>query len=122
MESHAERGADVLTRYHDFAGGAAIVRHHHESWDGAGYPHKLKGTDIPFGARVIAVADSYDAMTSDRPYRAGMNPGKAASILRDGRGRQWDPTIVDALVRSIAPLLEQPVLTVISVDGVPVTA
>jgi HD-GYP domain-containing protein (c-di-GMP phosphodiesterase class II) len=106
----------VLQRYNDFARGVAVVRHHHESWDGTGYPHRLKGTDIPFGARVIAVADTYDAMTSDRPYRKGMSPAQAARILRDGRGVQWDPVVVDAWLRSIAPLIEgtpQPALRVV---------
>jgi putative nucleotidyltransferase with HDIG domain len=123
METHSERGAEVLERYQDFARGVAVVRHHHESWDGTGYPHKLTGTDIPFGARVIAVADSYDAMTSDRPYRTGMSPAKAVSILREGRGVQWDASIVDALVRSLGPVLEEsgrPVITLIATDGVPV--
>ena len=105
MQTHVERGADLLERYPDFARGIAIIRHHHESWDGTGYPHRLKGNDIPFGARVIAVADSFDAMTSDRPYRPGMTVQKAASILRVGRGRQWDGQIVDAFLRSISDQL-----------------
>ncbi len=107
MQTHAERGADLLERYPDFARGIAIIRHHHESWDGTGYPHRLKGNDIPFGARVIAVADSFDAMTSDRPYRPGMTVHKAASILRAGRGQQWDGKIVDAFLRSIADRLDE---------------
>jgi len=108
METHSDRGADLLSRYRDFAAGVAIVRHHHESWDGTGYPHRLAGTNIPFGSRVIAVADSYDAMTTDRPYRAGMPPRRAASILRDGRGIQWDASVVDAFLRTIAGRLEGP--------------
>jgi len=106
MEEHPVTGAELLTRYRDFARGVALVRHHHESWDGAGYPDRLKGAEIPFGARVIAVADSYDAMTSDRPYRRGMPIPKAAGILRAGRGQQWDAAIVDALLRAIAAELE----------------
>jgi hypothetical protein len=102
METHSERGADFLERYADFARGVEIVRHHHESWDGTGYPHRLAGTAIPFGARVIAVADSFDAMTSDRPYRRGMPAQQAAAILRDGRAQQWDARVVDAFLRSIA--------------------
>jgi putative nucleotidyltransferase with HDIG domain len=98
MDSHPDRGAELLKRYKDFARGVEIVRHHHERWDGRGYPARLKGLDIPFGARVIAVADSFDAMTSDRPYRAGMTVGRAAQILHDGRGEQWEPAIVDALL------------------------
>ncbi|HUP27588.1 MAG TPA: HD domain-containing phosphohydrolase, partial [Chloroflexia bacterium] len=93
--------ADLLQRYPDFARGAEIVRHHHESWDGTGYPGRLRGSDIPFGGRVIAVADSYDAMTTDRPYRKAMTQEKASSILRDGRGKQWDAQIVDAFLETI---------------------
>ncbi len=90
----------MLKRYRDFARGVAIVHHHHESWDGTGYPDGRKGAAIPFGARVVAVADSFDAMTSDRPYRHGMPVQKAADILRAGRARQWDATIVDAFLRT----------------------
>ena len=107
METHPARGADFLHRYRDFAHGVEIVRHHHESWDGSGYPLGLAGTDIPFGARVIAVADSFDAMTSDRPYRRGKPIEVAATILREGSARQWDGRIVDAFLSSIADRLDQ---------------
>jgi HD-GYP domain-containing protein (c-di-GMP phosphodiesterase class II) len=110
MRSHSERGAALLLRYPDFARGAAIVRHHHESWDGTGYPSGLKGQNIPYGARVIAVADSFDAMTSDRPYRPGMSIHQAVHILQTGRGQQWDPEIVDAFLRYLANHAEQPLL------------
>jgi putative nucleotidyltransferase with HDIG domain len=102
METHAERGAELLLRYPDFARGVAVVRHHHEAWDGSGYPDRLRGLDIPFGARVVAVADSYDAMTTKRPYRQAMPVEKAALILRQGRAQQWDPAVVDACLRVIA--------------------
>ena len=102
MKTHPQRGAELLARYPDFARGVEIVRHHHERWDGKGYPAGLAGFEIPFGARVIAVADSFDAMTSDRPYRRGMPPETAAQILRDGRGQQWDAQLVDAFLESIA--------------------
>ena len=108
METHADRGAELLMRYPDFARGAAIVRHHHEHWDGNGYPHHLKGTAIPFGARVIAVVDAYDAMTTERPYRKAMSVDRAVAILRQGRGSQWDPQIVDAFLRTIGEQLERP--------------
>jgi putative nucleotidyltransferase with HDIG domain len=107
MEEHPVKGAQLLKRHRDFARGVALVRHHHESWDGTGYPDRLKGAEIPFGARVIAVADSYDAMTSDRPYRKGLPIPRAAGILREGRGRQWDAAVVDAFLRTIANQLEQ---------------
>jgi HD-GYP domain-containing protein (c-di-GMP phosphodiesterase class II) len=102
MEAHPVYGESLLKRHADFARGTKIVRHHHERWDGAGYPDGLKGTDIPFGARVVAVADSYDAMTSDRPYRRGMSIQDATAILHQGREYQWDPAIVDAFLRAIA--------------------
>jgi HD-GYP domain-containing protein (c-di-GMP phosphodiesterase class II) len=101
MQSHSARGADFLARYPDFTRGVEIVRHHHENWNGNGYPDGLSDTAIPFGARVIAVADSFDAMTSDRPYRKGMSVAQATQILRNGRGEQWDAAIVDAFLRSI---------------------
>ncbi len=107
MESHSVQGAQFLARYPDFWRGVEIVRHHHERWDGKGYPDGLGGTAIPIGARVIAVADSFDAMTSDRPYRKGMLLRKAAQILRDERGIQWDAAIVDAFLRSIAERLAE---------------
>jgi HD-GYP domain-containing protein (c-di-GMP phosphodiesterase class II) len=105
MDSHAERGAELLARYPDFARGVEIVRHHHERWDGKGYPSRIGGLDIPFGARVVAVADSFDAMTSDRPYRRAFSVQQAAMILRQERGRQWDPTIVDTFLSTIASQL-----------------
>lgn len=72
------------------------VRSHHESWDGSGYPDGLAGEDIPLMARILAVADSYDAMGSDRPYRKGMPLKKLESIFRDGAGSQWDARIIEA--------------------------
>ncbi|HXT35503.1 MAG TPA: HD-GYP domain-containing protein [Chloroflexota bacterium] len=101
MEAHPVYGESLLKRHADFARGTKIVRHHHERWDGAGYPDGLRGTDIPFGARVVAVADSYDAMTSDRPYRRGMSIQDAAAILQQGREHQWDAAIVDAFLRAL---------------------
>jgi hypothetical protein len=102
VKSHSERGADLLQRYPDFASGVAIIRHHHESWDGTGYPHRLAGEQIPFGARVIAVVDSFDAMTTDRPYRRGMSVEQAVTVLRKNRGVQWDPRVVDAFLRTMS--------------------
>lgn len=115
MRNHADRGAELLMRYPDFARVVDVVRHHHERWDGEGYPYRLKGTEIPLGARIIAVADSFDAMTSDRPYRRALAPDKAASILIQGRAKQWDPAIVDALLRSIAQQLHRPATAVLRI-------
>ncbi|MCA9268416.1 MAG: HD-GYP domain-containing protein, partial [Planctomycetales bacterium] len=73
-----------------------IVLHHHEAFDGSGYPHGLAGQEIPYLARICAVADAYDAMSSDRPYRKGMPDEKVDAIFRNASGRQWDSDIVDA--------------------------
>jgi putative nucleotidyltransferase with HDIG domain len=103
LQEHARMGADMLRSYRvsAFARGAEIVNNHHERWDGAGYPEGLKGTDIPFGSRVIAVADSFDAMTNDRPYRRAMTMERAAALFRIGSGSQWDPDVVSSLFRVI---------------------
>lgn len=98
MALHTEIGARILRQFHLFSSGANIVLHHHESFDGSGYPHGLAGDAIPIGARVVAVADAFDAMTSDRPYRAALSVEEAIGRLRDGAGQQWDPIVVDALL------------------------
>ncbi|MFH1415877.1 MAG: HD domain-containing phosphohydrolase [Elusimicrobiota bacterium] len=77
------------------------IRYHHERWDGKGYPEKLAGKDIPAEARIMAVADAYDAMTSNRAYREAMPKEKAIGILIDGRDKQWQASIVDALVEIV---------------------
>jgi putative two-component system response regulator len=81
--------------------------HHHERWDGMGYPTGLKGHEIPFGARLIAVADSFDAMTSDRPYRKALSANQAFQILLEGRGKQWDPQIVNTFVDMMINLMDE---------------
>ncbi len=74
------------------------VRHHHERWDGGGYPFGLAAEETPLTARLMAVADAYSAMTTDRPYRKGMDPQKARDILQNGAGTQWDPACVRAFL------------------------
>jgi HD-GYP domain-containing protein (c-di-GMP phosphodiesterase class II) len=101
MQMHPAHGAELLSCCKDFARGVEIVRHHHEHWCGAGYPAGLKDFDIPFGSRVIAVADSLDAMTSDRTYRKGMTTKQALQVLQNGAGTQWDAPVIDALVRIV---------------------
>jgi putative two-component system response regulator len=82
-----------------------IVRHHHERYDGTGYPDGLSDGQIPIGARILAVADSYDAMTSKRPYRGAMSAEAAFSELESGRRTQFDPSVVDAFLKVKGPLL-----------------
>jgi len=79
-----------------------IVRHHHEHYDGTGYPDGLRGPAIPFGARLLAVADAFDALTSDRPYRDSLTLNDALATLYEGSGSQWQPTIVEALARHMS--------------------
>jgi HD-GYP domain-containing protein (c-di-GMP phosphodiesterase class II) len=98
VEGHAEHGADLLVRFPSLRPFATTIRHHHERWDGAGYPSGLHGESIPFGSRVIALAESFDAMTSPRPYRPALSLDEALEELRSGRGTQWDPVLVDALI------------------------
>jgi HD-GYP domain-containing protein (c-di-GMP phosphodiesterase class II) len=98
MREHAVNGADVLMEIPALADYAPIVRAHHERMDGLGYPYGLAGDEIPFEARIVAVADSFHAMTSDRPYRDAFTFGEAVEVLRAGRGRQWDAAIVDVMI------------------------
>jgi len=79
-----------------------IIHHHHERYDGKGYPDKLKGELIPLEARIISIADAYDAMTSDRPYRKGMPKEKALQFLKKGRGTQWDSQLVDHFIEIVS--------------------
>ena len=76
-----------------------VVRHHHESYSGTGYPDRISGEQIPLGARILAVADSYDAMTSERPYRKAMSTEAALVEIERGRGTQFDPALADAFLR-----------------------
>lgn len=94
MRRHSELGSRILTGFQLFRPGAAIVRHHHEHWDGRGYPDGLAGEAIPIGARVVAVVDAFDAMTSHRPYRRALAQDEALRRIAEGAGQQWDPRIV----------------------------
>ncbi len=99
METHPVRGATILSEI-DFLGAARdVVRHHHERWDGSGYPDGLAGEQIPLAARVFAVADTIDALTSDRPYRRAGSLATARATIADGTGTQFDPAIVEVYSR-----------------------
>ncbi len=95
MRRHADEGAAMVEGLGD-SGLTAIVRHHHERFDGTGYPSGLKGAQIPLGARIIAVADTFDAITSDRPYRPGLAHKQALDVLAKEAGNQFDPVPVRA--------------------------
>ena len=98
MRLHSAQGEKILLGLPTLAHLAPLVRAHHERWDGAGYPDRLAGTQIPFESRVVSVVDAFHAMISKRPYRDAITPRRAIEILKDGRGSQWDPAIVDEMV------------------------
>jgi len=96
IKLHPQLGYDILQGVQQLDEILPIVLHHHEAWNGRGYPYGLEGTDTPQMARIMAVADSFDAMSSDRPYRKGMSDEQLDAIIRDGAGSQWDSQVVEA--------------------------
>jgi putative nucleotidyltransferase with HDIG domain len=101
MRRHASAGAEIMANISLFADVSRIIRHHHERWDGKGYPDGISGDEIPVGSRLIAVADTYDAMTTDRPYRAALTHQVAVDEIRRNAGSQFDPRAVDAFFKAI---------------------
>ena len=91
MKQHARIGADILSEIDFPYPVVPIVRHHHENWDGSGYPDGLVGDEIPIGARVLSVVDCFDALTSDRPYRPRLPDDEALAILKDRSGVMYGP-------------------------------
>jgi len=105
IKAHPADGAELAGQFSMYRKGRDYIRHHHERWDGQGYPDGLAGEAIPLGARIIAVADSFDAMTSDRPYRAALLREVAIDELRRCSGTQFDPRVVEAfLTPEVAPV------------------
>ncbi|HWB12921.1 MAG TPA: HD domain-containing phosphohydrolase [Pirellulales bacterium] len=100
IKTHVVVGYRILADLPNMSDVRPVVLHHHEAWDGGGYPHGLAREEIPYLARIVAVADSYDAMASDRPYRPGMSDANLDEILRTGSGKQWDPKVVEAFFRA----------------------
>jgi putative nucleotidyltransferase with HDIG domain len=104
MKLHAGLGADILSAISFPYPVIPIVRHHHENWDGTGYPTGLRGTNIPLGARILSVVDCYDALTSDRPYRPRLSSDEAIAIIMQRRGTMYDPLVVDTFVETLPEL------------------
>lgn len=102
MKQHAAMGADIISSVNFPYPVEPIVRYHHESWDGSGYPEGLIGTDIPIGARILSVVDCFDALTSDRPYRKQLSDLEAIEILLARRGKMYDPLVVDTFLRQLS--------------------
>jgi ribonuclease P protein subunit RPR2 len=98
MRNHPIIGAQIVAPIAFLADTVELIRHHHERFDGSGYPDGLEGESIPLGARIFSVADSFDAMTSDRPYRGSIGIDRALEELRNGAGSQFDPLVVGVFV------------------------
>jgi len=100
MRTHPVKSAELAGKVTELRDVVPLIRHHHENWDGTGYPDGLKGEAIPLGSRIIMFADTIDAMTTDRPYRAALDSTSVRKELLRFRGTQFDPQICDALLRS----------------------
>jgi len=99
MRKHPSVGKDILSQVASLKKASELIYSHHERYDGKGYPGKLKGEDIPMGARILAGIDAYDAMTSKRPYRPAYSPEKAINELKEKAGSQFDGKVVEAFLK-----------------------
>jgi putative nucleotidyltransferase with HDIG domain len=106
MKRHADIGADLLSSIRFPYPVVPIVRHHHEYWNGQGYPSGISGTDIPLGARILSVVDCFDALNSDRPYRPRLSVSEAFAILRERRGTMYDPLVVDQFLSAYHEMVD----------------
>jgi len=104
IRSHVLVGEEMVRPLRGGSGLREIVRHHHERYDGTGYPDRLAGEEIPLLARIVAVCDGYEAMVSDRPYRRARSSSEAITVLRRGAGRQWDRELVSVFTELVVPL------------------
>ena len=109
MKLHASVGADILSAINFPYPVVPIVRHHHENWDGTGYPDGLRADAIPIGARILSVVDCFDALTSDRPYRPRLGDPAAIQIIRERRGTMYDPAVVDRFLSVYGRVGETPI-------------
>ena len=98
MCEHPAKGASILEPIEDYAPIIPLIRQHHEWFNGEGYPYGLKGEEITVGGRILAVVDVFDALISDRPYRAGMPLERVVNIINEGVNTQFDPKVVDAFL------------------------
>ena len=98
MQNHPNVGVSILMSINFLSEVVPYINYHKERWDGKGEPEGLKGQSIPLGSRIIALADAYSAMTSDRTYRSALSKEKALEIIKQEAGSKWDPEVVDILV------------------------
>lgn len=108
IQRHPDIAANILSSLDFLKDVVPYVQYHHERWDGSGYPTGMAGASIPLGARIISVADAFDAMTSERPYRPGMSYGEAIEELKACAGSQFDADVVEAFVQSVPDIERQP--------------
>ncbi len=101
MQAHVAIGESIVRPLQSTSGLLPIIRHHHERFDGSGYPDRLRGREIPRAARIVSVCDAFDALVNDRPYRLRRSTEEAIAVLRAGAGTQWDPETVDLLASEL---------------------
>jgi putative two-component system response regulator len=101
IQKHVKVGSHILEKVDDLFHYTKVILHHHERWDGKGYPSGLKEKNIPAASRILAVADTYDAMSSERPYRKSLPIGEIISEIQKTKGKQFDPEVIDALVEAL---------------------
>ena len=104
MQAHVAIGGSIVRPLHSTAGLLPVIRHHHERFDGTGYPDGLRAREIPRAARIVSVCDAFDALVNDRPYRTHLSTAQALAVLRAGAGTQWDPETVDLLASELPSL------------------
>ena len=107
MKTHSAEGARIVAKFGRLREAVPIIRHHHERWDGAGYPDGLAGEAIPLEAAIVGLADAWDAMTTDRPYHRALTGDEALAEVRAGRGTQFSPVVVDAFMFAAALLPDE---------------
>jgi len=107
IKSHATLGAEMAATVPFLAQTADLVRHHHENWDGTGYPDGLAGEHIPLGSRILAVTTDYDAMISERPYHQPLTKEEAVRVMKEESGSKYDPKVVDTFLEIVINVLEQ---------------
>ncbi len=123
IKAHPITGAKILEPIPSLRKVTPMVRHHHERYDGTGYPQGLTGEEIPLGARIVAVADAFEAMTSYRPYSHAIFPAQAIVILKEGKGEQWDAEVVEAFLKTLEREMPYQLTRSIMIERqVPITA
>jgi putative nucleotidyltransferase with HDIG domain len=111
IKSHPRLGANIVGNIPNLVPCVSIILYHHERWDGSGYPEGLKGEEIPIEARILAIADSFEAMSSARPYRPALSFGEVIKELRQGAGLQFDPKLVEVFIGIVEAGLPEKVKT-----------